>query len=154
MKLLVAVVSTIVIIYFVFFNSNIFKQSFSFGDDYYAYNRSQGGGIFENYFYTIGGEDAPGMRQVVQIIKFPDEVLPEQYEYYMQPLFTRYKLKPYDGEALTRTGQFERAGLKFRSYSSTVEIDDHTHMAIYLTSLDERRGKSRILRDLESIAFE
>lgn len=149
-----AIVVIAVVLYFAIFNQNSFKKEFDFGGDRYAFNRSQGGGDFENFFYTVGGEDVPGYRQVVQIVKIPKEVVAEQYEYYMQPLFTRYKLKEYDGETLTRAGNFEQAGLKFKSFSAPVSVDDKIHMAFYLTSVKEKRGRHQILTDLRNIKFE
>jgi len=154
MKVLVVGSAILAILYFIFVHSNPFKQSFTFGDDYYSHNRSQGGGDFENHFYTIGGEDVAGMRQLVQILELPENTLPEQYEYYMTPLFSRYKLEPYKDSALERVGNFEQAGLKFKSFSTTIEIDDRTHMIFYLTNLDERRGRPQVLRELADIRFE
>ena len=153
MKIIVALV-IVVALYFTLFHGSQFKASFVFGGAEYSHNRTQRGGDLKNHFYTLGDSDPFGNRQLVQIIELPDGMLPEQYEYYMEPLYKRYKLQPYERDPLTRVGAFEQTGLKFKSYSTKLEIGDETHIAFYLTSTEERRNNNQVLRELARISFD
>lgn len=153
MKILV-VLLIVVALYFTLFHGNQFKANFVFGGDEYSHNRTQGGGDLKNHFYTLGDSDPLGNRQLVQIIELPDGMLPEQYEYFMKPLYSRYKLQPYEGDPLTRVGNFEQTGLKFKSYSTKLDIEGGTHMVFYLTSIEERRNNNQVIRELARISFD
>jgi len=63
----------------------------------------------------------------------------------MKPLYSRYKLQPYERDPLIRVCNFEQTGLKFKSNSTKLEIDERTHMMFYLTSIEERRNNNRVL---------